>query len=244
VTRTSGNHPGGVNEIFGKIAKLKTSHDMWINLRTSYRPDSTLSYVFALQSFMCIEQQISPAKVLPSEFISTFETEGNQIAHLSQSSATSYTTYRKIVKDLSSCQEAKRDFLLAWFAESHDNVVENLPSKDHLTYHEAKERILNLPSNYRSPSGPSFKNSKPQHEANAVSSSNGKKDKKNKKRSSSFSNSGGKECNWCRKHSPGTASSHIWTQCKELTARRDRNGTEIAAPVQEIANTVSSNSSN
>jgi hypothetical protein len=39
----------------------------------------------------------------------------------------------------------KRDFLLAWFAESHDNVVENLSSKDTLTYHEAKEHILNLP---------------------------------------------------------------------------------------------------
>jgi hypothetical protein len=55
--------------------------------------------------------------------------------------------------------------------------VENLSSKDHLTYHEAKEHILNLPSNHRSPSGASSKNSKPQYEANAVSSSNGKKDK-------------------------------------------------------------------
>jgi hypothetical protein len=52
------------------------------------------------------------------------------------------------VKDLFACQEAKRDFLLAWFAESHDNVVENISSKDHLTYHEAKEHILNLPSNH------------------------------------------------------------------------------------------------
>jgi hypothetical protein len=43
------------NKIFGKIAKLKTPHDMWIYLRTSYRHDSTLSYVFVLRSFMCIE---------------------------------------------------------------------------------------------------------------------------------------------------------------------------------------------
>jgi hypothetical protein len=147
------------------------------------------------------------------------------------------------VKDLFACQEVKRDFLLAWFAECHDNVVENLSSKDHLTYHKAKERILNLPSKYRSPSGASSKNSKPQHEANAVSSSNGKKDKKKKKGSLSSSNSGGKECNWCRKHSPGTASGHIWTQCKELRARRYRNGAEMVAPIQEVTNTVSSNSS-
>jgi hypothetical protein len=68
-------------------------------------------------------------------------------------------------------------------------------------------------------------------------------DKKKKKGSSSSSNSGSKEYNWYRKHSPGTASSHIWTQCKELNARRDRNGAEMAAPVQEVANTVRSNSS-
>jgi hypothetical protein len=191
---------------------------------------------------MRMEQRISPAKVSPSEFISAFETEWNPIAHLSQSSAAGSSTYRKIVKDLFAYQEAKRDFLQAWFAESHDNIVENLSSKDHHTYYEAKERILNLPSNHRSPSGASSKNSKPQHEANAMSSSNGKKDNNKKKGSSSSSNSGGKECNWCRKHSPGIASGHIWIQYKELKARRDRNGAETSAPVQEVANPISSNS--
>jgi hypothetical protein len=122
---------------------------------------------------MRIKQRISPAKVSPSEFISEFETKWNRIANLSQSSAAGSTTYHKIVKDLFACQEAKRDFLLVWFAESHDNVVENLSSKEHLTYQEAKERILNLAANHRFPSGASSKNSKPQHEANAVSLSNG-----------------------------------------------------------------------
>jgi hypothetical protein len=188
------------DEIFSQIAKLKTPHDMWIYLRTSYRCDSTLSYIFALRSFMSIEHRISPAKVSPSEFISAFETELNRIAHLSQSSASCFFTYSNIMKDLFACQEAKRDFLLVWVAESYNNVVENLSSKDHLTYHDTTEHILTLPSNHHSPSGASSKNSKPQHEANPVSSSNGKKDKKKKKGSSSSSNSGGKECNWCRKH--------------------------------------------
>jgi hypothetical protein len=43
------------NEIFGEIAKLKTPHDMWIYLWTSYRSDSILSYVVALRSFKHIE---------------------------------------------------------------------------------------------------------------------------------------------------------------------------------------------
>jgi hypothetical protein len=99
------------------------------------------------------------------------------------------------VKDFFVWPEAKEHFLLAWFTESYNNVVENISSKDHLTYHETKKRILNLPSNHQFPSGASSKNSKPQHEANAISSSNGKKDKKKTKGSSSSSNSGSKECN-------------------------------------------------
>jgi hypothetical protein len=94
------------------------------------------------------------------------------------------------MKDLFACPGAKREFLLGWFTESHNNIVENLSSTDHLTYHEAKNPILNLPFNYHSPSRASSKNSKPQHEANTVSSSNGKKDMKKKNGSSSSSKLG------------------------------------------------------
>jgi hypothetical protein len=101
------------NEIFCEIANLKTLHDMWIYLRTSYRWDLTLSYIFVLRSLMHIEQRISPAKVLPSDFKSAFETEWNRIAHLLQYSAAGSATYRKIVKELFACQKAKREFLMA-----------------------------------------------------------------------------------------------------------------------------------
>jgi hypothetical protein len=127
----------------------------------------------------------------------------------------------------------EKGIFLVSFAESHDNVVDNLSSKDHLTYQKAKERIMILPTNYRSPSGASSRKSKPQYEANAVSSSNGKKDKKTNKRSSSSSFSCSKVCNWCRKHSQRTGSSYIWTHCQEVKSQRDRNGTEMAGAVQK-----------
>jgi hypothetical protein len=180
---------------------------------------------------MLIDQRVSPAKVSPLEFISAFDTEWKRIADLSQSSTTGSCTYRKIVKDLFTCQEAKRDFLFAWFAESDDNIVKNLLSKDHLTNHEAKEHILNLPSNHCSPCGGSSKNSKAQHKANAVALSNATRDKNKKQGSSSSPNSGGKEYNWFRKQSPGTASSHTWTSCKDLKVWRDRHGAEMGAPI-------------
>jgi hypothetical protein len=76
-----------------------------------------------------------------------------RMAHLSESSAAGSSTYQKIVKHLFTCREAKKDFLLAWFRESHDNVVESLSSEDRLTYYEAEKHILILHSNYQSPSG-------------------------------------------------------------------------------------------
>jgi hypothetical protein len=121
--------------------------------------------------------------------------------------------------------------------------VENLSSKDHITYYEAKERILNLPSNHRSPSELFLRT--PSLNTTLMWSLR-RMDRRTRRRRKdlvSSSNSGGKECNWCRKHSPDTVSGHIWTQCKELKARRDRNGAETAAPIQEVGNTVSSNSS-
>jgi hypothetical protein len=127
---------------------------------------------------MCIEQRISPAKVSPSEFISAFETEWNQIDHILQFSAAGYAMYRKSVNDLFTCQGVKRDFLVAWFTKSHDNIMENLSSNDHVTYHEIKESILNLPSNHCSPSRASSKNSKLQKKTDTVSSLKGKMDKR------------------------------------------------------------------
>jgi hypothetical protein len=68
-------------------------------------------------------------------------------------------------------------FFLAWFAESHDNVVKTLSSIDTDTDYQAIEYILHLSSNYHFFSSTSSNNSKPQYEAKAASFSNGKKNK-------------------------------------------------------------------
>jgi hypothetical protein len=46
---------------------------------------------------MHIEQRISPGDILPSESILAFETEWIRIAQLLQSSAASFSIYRKIM---------------------------------------------------------------------------------------------------------------------------------------------------
>jgi hypothetical protein len=69
------------------------------------------------------------------------------------------------------------------------------------------------------------------------------KDKKKIKGSATASNSSSKDYNRYREHSPGTVSGYMWNQYNELKVWRDRYGAETAAPTEEVANTVSFNSS-
>jgi hypothetical protein len=126
------------NEIFNKFDKFKSRHDIQIYLQISYRPNSGLLYICVLLAFICIKYRICSAKVSRSEYISTFEMDWNYIAHLLQSLAASSSMYRKTPKDLFSCQAVQRDFLLARFAKSHFNIVENLLSTDRITYYQRK----------------------------------------------------------------------------------------------------------
>jgi hypothetical protein len=67
--------------------------------------------------------------------------------------------YVNIEMDLFTCQAIKWDFPRAWFADAHYKVLENILSKDTVTYLQATDQILNTPSKYWSPSDPSSKNS-------------------------------------------------------------------------------------
>jgi hypothetical protein len=196
-------------KILSKIPNCKILHNNQIYLQTASRCNSTYSDVFVLRSFIGIEQRINLAKVSQLKFIFVFRPKWNQITYLSQSSTARSSTDCKIVKDLFACQEAKSHFLQAYLAESHDNIVENLWSKDNLTYHDAKEHVLNHCHNHHSSTGATSKNSKAEHETNSISLLNGKT--ANKKKTGSFvsSKSGGKSCNWYRKYSLGTVSSHL-----------------------------------
>jgi hypothetical protein len=143
------------------------------------------------------------------------------------------------MKGLCTCQEVKWDCRLAWVTEFHDNIVENLSSNDTLTNQDAKVHILNLHSNHCLATEASSNYSNPAIEANAISLFNRQKDMNMKKRSSFSSNSGTQECNRYRKHSLCNASGHICTKYQELESVKDKNGPEIVACVQEVANTSS-----
>jgi hypothetical protein len=155
---------------------------------------------FALQSFMKIEPRLNLAQISWSQFILIFELEQNWIIHYLQSTTPSSSTFLKISKAKFAYQEKTRGYHLGCFAESHDNIVETLSSKDTLTYNETKNHILNLSPTYHSFSEVLSKNPNPQYEANPISLSDAKYNKKLKKWASWSSNLDGNESNWCHMH--------------------------------------------
>jgi hypothetical protein len=139
--------------------------------------------------------------------------------------------------------KTQQDIFLLIFSLNLTIIWTNLLSNNLFTDQEAKEHFLNLPSNRHSLSGASSKNCKPHYKAKAVSFLNGMMDMKSQKGSFISCNLGSKKCHWCYKHSLGTGSGHIYTLCTELQARRDRNSVKMPASLQDVAITLSSNSS-
>ena len=78
-----------------------------------------------------------------SVFIDNFET---QWALLQQLSTSGTTSYRQILNQFFTCNEAKRDALLSMLIPHMSNIIDNISTKPTMSYAEAKQRLISLPS--------------------------------------------------------------------------------------------------
>src|SRR5690606_881241 len=125
-------------------------------------------------------------------FVSSFETEWLRLRKLCGASKDSYrVAFSKFLDE----DKAKRDFLLGFLVRHHKNVVDNLSTKDNLSFADGKQRLQDLDS--ETPSTES-----------ALSATQKKKKNNNSGSSSSPANNSStpksKECTWCKKHHPTT----------------------------------------
>src|SRR5512133_3115084 len=113
---------------------------------------------------------------------------------MASSSSDSYRTkFYEFLKE----DKAKRDFILGFLAPHYENVVDNLTTKDDLSYSDVKMRLHNLNRNTDSTS-------------TAYKATETKK-QKGKQQSSSV-----KECSYCKKHNPKSFKGHLWQDCNRL----------------------------
>jgi len=193
-------------DILEKIVELEDPHLMWTWLRTEYYRDSAFALVFQIMNLISLPTQYSGTD-LPG-CISKFE---SQWLHLTKLSKASSDSYRKTFATFLNEDKAKSDFLLGFLVKHYKNVIDNLTTKDSLSYDDVKQRLMDIDTSEieensalfaSKHSGNKKKGNKPTKSGNSNNSS-----------SSSFSS---KTCTWCKKHNPGKCEGHTWNECFRL----------------------------
>jgi len=188
-------------DILEKLFELEDPHLMWTWLRTEYYRDSAFALVSQIMNLVSLPTQYSCTD-LPA-FISKFESEWLHFTKLSKASSDSYPkTFATFLNE----DQAKRDFLLGFLVKHHKNVIDNLTTKDSLSYADVKQRLMDIDTS-EIEDNPALLVSKPP--------GNKKKGKKPSKlgNTNNSSSSSAKTCTWCKKHNPGKSEGHTWNEC-------------------------------
>jgi len=189
-------------DILEKIVELEKPNLMWTWLRTEYYRDSAYALVSQIMNLVSLPTQYSGNNL--SEFISKFESQWLHLTKLSKGSSDSYrTTFAAFLNE----DKAKRDFLMGFLVRHHKNVIDNLTTKDSLSYADVKQRLMDIDTSDTQNDTALF-TSKP--------SGNKKKRKKPIKGNSDSSSPKSKTCTWCKKHNPGKSEGHTCNECFRL----------------------------
>jgi len=126
-------------DILEKIVEVEKPNLMWTWLRTEYYRDSAYALVSQIMNLVSLPTQYSGNNL--SEFISKFESQWLHLTKLLNGSSDSYrTTFANFLNE----DKAKRDFLMDFLVKHHKNVIDNLTTKDSLSYTDVKQRLLDI----------------------------------------------------------------------------------------------------
>jgi len=127
------------------VAKLHHPHSIWTYLRQTYYRDSAFSFVSQINTLFGLSGVLDSSRPL-SEFIELFESEWQRLYALTASNDPK--TYRASLRTFLDFDSAKRDLLLACLVPHYPNPVDNLTTKDNLTYSELKTRLYSLSTSH------------------------------------------------------------------------------------------------
>ena len=219
-------------EILDSIQREKNPHKLWKSLREQFYRDSPYALFAQDRKLSKLADSYSSFSSL-SEFIQNFEAEYQAYLNLAKSSK---DEYRVKLAELLQMDQAKRERLLGLLVDHLPNVVDNLSTKDNMTYSQVKQRLLDLGSN-NSSSDLALSTTKMKGKGKAASSSS-----KNKSSSNKSSSSDQLVCTWCSKHSPGTKVGHTWNRCHVLKDRKEKGTWPPKDKKQEQAHVTTDNS--
>src|SRR5258705_6068853 len=173
-------------QILAKYNHIHDPYKLWTHIRSQYYSDSPYSFVHQIHSLFTFGSSFDSTQLV-SDFIEKYESEWASLSTLSASGGES--SYRNKLNDFLACDEAKRDILLSILILHMSNVIDNITTKQTMTFNEAKHHLSSLlSSEFQQAAVLSAKSRRAIQRQTATKSS--KTDAAEKK----------KVCNWCKKH--------------------------------------------
>ena len=211
-------------DILADILELQNPHLMWTHLESEFKKNSSFNLIHQLRSLVLLASEYDPSQPM-SKNIGKIETEYSRLFKLARDSS---DNERKCFSQFLKSDMIKRDFLLCFLAQDQKNVVDNLSTKDNLSYAEVKQRLydldhggptqLALVTREAEPKTHISKPRKPNRVAKRV------------------------QCTYCRKHHPSNSNGHDWRNCPRIRDRGPNNRTRArVVPILEQANTTVQN---
>ncbi|RKF83297.1 hypothetical protein GcM3_014032, partial [Golovinomyces cichoracearum] len=191
------------------IVDMDTPHLMWLHLKSLYQRNTAYALVHQLGSLCQLAWTFDTSKPI-SEFIQRFESEWFQLHRLARDSTDSY---RQEFGTFLGNDKAKRDFLLGMLSRHCKNVVDNLTTKDDLSFTDVKQRLLDC--DYESNNSALLT-----REASKPGKVKGQRKQGRNWRKPERVQKAVTECTYCRKHHPSLPRNHLYTDCNRLKEYR------------------------
>src|SRR5258705_5831906 len=130
-------------QILAKCNRIHDPYKLWTHLKSQYYSDCPYSFVHQMHSLFTIGSSFDSTQPV-SDFIEKYESEWASLSTLSASGRES--SYRNKLNDFLACDEAKRDILLSILILHMSNIIDNITTKQTMTFNEAKHHLSSLPS--------------------------------------------------------------------------------------------------
>ncbi|KAI1006125.1 hypothetical protein K3495_g2098 [Podosphaera aphanis] len=169
-------------DIRQRMLEKQDPYLMWLYLRSEYKKENTYSLVYQLGTFTQSVTEFDPSQPI-SFFVRRFEAEHYKLRRLAESCSDPYQRDFGVFLER---DKTKRDFLLGLLSKRLKNVVDNLTTKDNLTYSMVKQKLNDLDANDTPPQTALYTQATPNRQPSKSVSKDEKK----------------KRCNYCKKHFP------------------------------------------
>jgi len=192
--------------ILKKVTKYRTPHEIWCYLKQTYHVDSAFSFIHQMYAVCNMSQTFSTTQFI-NEFVDKFETEWERLHQLTGSAG---SPHRRSLRQFLDYDESKRDFLLTALVQHYPNPIDNLCTKDNLTYVELKSRLFMLSNNnHHQLTTNQLKND------SALVTRTAKRSNKSASYTAPAKETDTKWCTYCKKHGMNYKG-HTWQICRRL----------------------------